>query len=71
MPPVVTRASSIPFKWTVLGSQDTFAADRARSRRALDMAGRRPGLALFSLITAAYCSFVIWRIVQAVQSNSF
>jgi hypothetical protein len=37
----------------------------------LDVVGRRIGLTLFSLITAAYCSFVLWRILQAFQLNSF
>jgi|SRR5580692_4752841 hypothetical protein len=37
----------------------------------LDLKGRRISLALFSLIATAYCSFVVWRIVQAIQSNSF
>ena len=36
----------------------------------LDLKGRRIGLALFSLIATGYCSFVIWRILQAFQSNS-
>ncbi len=36
-----------------------------------DMTGRRIGIALFSLIAAAYCSFVVWRILQAIQSSSF
>lgn len=31
----------------------------------LDVGGRRIGIILFSLIAAAYCSYVIWRIVQA------
>jgi len=31
----------------------------------LDVAGRRRGIVLFSLIVAAYCSFVVWRILQA------
>jgi hypothetical protein len=37
----------------------------------LDMVGRRQGIAFFSLIATAYCSYVVWRIVQAIQSNSF
>jgi hypothetical protein len=36
----------------------------------LDMAGRRLGIAFFSLIATAYFSYVIWRILQAFQSNS-
>jgi hypothetical protein len=36
-----------------------------------DMAARRLGLALLSLIITAYCSYVVWRIVQAIQPNSF
>jgi hypothetical protein len=37
----------------------------------LDPAGGRIALTNFTLIAAAYFSFVGWRIVQAVQSNSF
>jgi hypothetical protein len=36
----------------------------------LDVPGRRLGLAFFALIAAAYCSFVVWRIVQAYQPIS-
>ena len=35
----------------------------------LDPVGRRIVLANLSLIAAAYCSFVVWRIMQAMQSN--
>jgi hypothetical protein len=37
----------------------------------LDMVGRRISLTLLSLITAAYFSYLVWRILQAFQSNSF
>jgi hypothetical protein len=37
----------------------------------LDMVGRRISLTLLSLIATAYVSYVIWRILQAFQSNSF
>ena len=33
----------------------------------LDTKGRWRGLALFSLIVIAYCTYVVWRILQALQ----
>jgi hypothetical protein len=37
----------------------------------LDMVGRRIMLSLLSLVATAYCSYLVWRILQAFQSNSF
>jgi hypothetical protein len=33
----------------------------------LDMPGRRLGLFLFTLLAIAYCCFVAWRVLQAIQ----
>jgi hypothetical protein len=37
----------------------------------LDAVGRWRGLVLLSLIVVAYCSFVIWRLIQAFEPPSF